>query len=501
MALKYLEEFRVGSSTQGRCGVVEDESGTRKFFKISKNFNYTACHEFLVLSSVNRFTKFLPHFPLVYPLQEMSINPTFRDSSSDPFTQNQRLPSITTEVLFMELLNSKKTFSEYIRSKHRKNMSEVVHSVARVLVVVKISQALARFTHNDLHTDNVLMVPCDYAHAVYKHLDKLYVFPTYGVSPVFIDFGYSYVDEVRPSDFSSTVELVNYGVVPFLFNPYIDMCVFLCNAADVLEEHGATGERVEKFFEAMKVFDEYDFLRHTGHVKVNRRVKGEIAHMLGDDMVHAGCRSFNSYFDATIDIVLRLVDFRGCAEGRVSAVEAKAYLKDAELPLRESYKVFLREFVKIERLVGNSFYVMYILRTVVNYIGKNRLQLDSGLLKTELIRAFNSISLNIWPEDFATPVFLGAFIAFVTRLDTVMNCILTVYMSDLRETQRGIESLSLDSVLSDLMRIEGKYTIDSGETIAYFDCDAGQRRDIDYSRSSRDFNDPVSYGNFIKSLL
>lgn len=495
----YDPEITFSSSSQGRCGVVtDDETGEKRLFKVSKNFNYITGHEALVMEALNPYLEVLPHFPISYGLQTLPLSPMFRNSKYNPFDLlNTHVPPISVDLLFMELIKTKGTFTDYL-SDDKRTLAEAMCGIMRMLVVLKLSQDLVKFTHYDLHTDNILMRACDYAHCVYKYRGVVYIMPTFGVSPVIIDFGYAFCEGVTGDNFMSSLDIINYGVVPLVYNSKADMMLLLRNSAETLEDSPlGEGTKLHGFRRMMEVFKPFDFLTDTGHVKVKHRMKSDLLEILGDDKVHGGCRSFNLFFDTSIDMVMRLVDFTPSAELRLRYKEAGDFILKNEEGLRNSYRKFLKEFVKIETLIGNSFYVMYTLRVAVDYIFENRLRLDAEELKKRLIVAFNAISMNIWPKDFTAGKFLEVFTDFVERLEGVLNALITKYIRKLNAVSESLEALSIDDFLAGLVGIQRDYSLVPGEKIKCFDIDARETRETTYTGRNINFKTYSTYATAV----
>ena len=88
-------------------------------------------------------------------------------------------------------------------SKHQINEDYAASALFQVIMILISYQKMFHFTHNDLHTNNIMYVPTEKLFLYYKFENKTYKIPTYGKLFKLIDFGrsiYKYKGEIMCSD-------------------------------------------------------------------------------------------------------------------------------------------------------------------------------------------------------------------------------------------------------------------------------------------------------------
>ena len=126
---------------------------------------------------------------------------------------------------------------------------ELTAALMQVIMTLVAYNRIFQFTHNDLHTNNIMYVPTDEPYLYYQYKDTSYRVPTYGRIFKLIDFGrsiYSYCDRRFVSDsFSSDGDAASqYNIEPFLnpnkevleANYSFDLCRLACSMLDMLPE-------------------------------------------------------------------------------------------------------------------------------------------------------------------------------------------------------------------------------------------------------------------------
>ena len=81
--------------------------------------------------------------------------------------------------------------------------NELTCVILQILMILITYQKLFKFTHNDLHTNNIMYIKTEKKYLYYKYNDKHYKIPTYGKLFKIIDFGraiYEYKGQVMYSD-------------------------------------------------------------------------------------------------------------------------------------------------------------------------------------------------------------------------------------------------------------------------------------------------------------
>ena len=129
----------------------------------------------------------------------------------------------------------KGTLDELFESKIPTN--EYASALFQIIMILITYQKMFKFTHNDLHTNNIMYVETDEPFLYYKYNDKYYKVPTYGRIFKIIDYGraiYKFQNKIFCSDsFASGGDAVTqYNCEPFIKeskpilepNPSFDLC-------------------------------------------------------------------------------------------------------------------------------------------------------------------------------------------------------------------------------------------------------------------------------------
>jgi hypothetical protein len=123
--------------------------------------------------------------------------------------------------------------------------AQIASALFQVVMSLAAFQKAYDFTHNDLHTNNIVYFTTEYTHLEYTLLEKTYKVPTYGRIYKIIDFGrsmYRFQDKVLGSDSFAPGGDANgqYNCEPFFnpkkpeikTNPSFDLCRLGCSMYD-----------------------------------------------------------------------------------------------------------------------------------------------------------------------------------------------------------------------------------------------------------------------------
>jgi len=123
--------------------------------------------------------------------------------------------------------------------------AQIASALFQVVMSLAAFQKAYDFTHNDLHTNNIVYFSTEYTHLEYTFLEKTYKVPTYGRIYKIIDFGrsiYRFQDKVLGSDSFAPGGDANgqYNCEPFFNdkkpkikpNPSFDLCRLGCSMYD-----------------------------------------------------------------------------------------------------------------------------------------------------------------------------------------------------------------------------------------------------------------------------
>ena len=92
---------------------------------------------------------------------------------------------------------------DYLLEKENLNLQQQSSALTQIIFSLLVYQNAFNFTHNDLHTNNIVYNKTNITHLEYIYKDKKYLVPTYGIIYKIIDFGrsiYTYRNKIHCSD-------------------------------------------------------------------------------------------------------------------------------------------------------------------------------------------------------------------------------------------------------------------------------------------------------------
>lgn len=132
--------------------------------------------------------------------------------------------------------------------RHKITSDEMVAAMFQIVMILLVYQRVYDFTHNDLHTNNIMYSETDIEYLYYKYDGIVYKVPTYGRIYKLIDFGraiYRFGSKIFCSDsFAYNGDAYSqYNCEPFFNdkkarlepNPSFDLCRLACSMYDFYE--------------------------------------------------------------------------------------------------------------------------------------------------------------------------------------------------------------------------------------------------------------------------
>ena len=156
------------------------------------------------------------------------------------------IDKIPTQVIAIECCDT--TFDS-ILEENEIRIEELESAMFQVIAMLYLYQQVFKFTHNDLHTNNIMCIHTEEEFLYYKILGKYYKIPTFGRIYKIIDFGrsiYTVNNVLLCSDSFSDNGTANtqYNCEPFLNkdkpiiepNYSFDLCRLACSMVDFIVE-------------------------------------------------------------------------------------------------------------------------------------------------------------------------------------------------------------------------------------------------------------------------
>ena len=184
-------------------------------------------------------------------IEEDEENGEWEDADSDDYSDDieekieATIPQFPVQVIGMEYCEN--TFDDLILSDELKNENEWFSALMQIIMILITYQKTFAFTHNDLHTNNVMYNTTDKKYLYYCYKKKYYKVPTFGRLFKIIDFGrsiYKYNGKMFCSDsFQNGGDAATqYNTEPYFNdkkprlepNYSFDLCRLACSIFDYL---------------------------------------------------------------------------------------------------------------------------------------------------------------------------------------------------------------------------------------------------------------------------
>jgi hypothetical protein len=272
---RYINTFET-KGVQGIAGVLEHrDTGAQVVFKLSIEIDRTIEHENQVTLELNKLRDFCPNFVGNLGCVELPISRTYiyvntpedtddeyssrdrsdRSESSDRSERKSESESSESEddlgytkdecKLFMEdkeFLPTNLLLLEYVSPHSFDDFCKYADKalintlILGILCGLGIAQKHLKFTHYDLHIDNILIKECE-PEAVFMYIidGNTFVVPTFGFFPVIIDMGLSYCNELQGGTTKTPVEHYDKGLQSSMFDKFNDVHHFLISALYAVE--------------------------------------------------------------------------------------------------------------------------------------------------------------------------------------------------------------------------------------------------------------------------
>jgi hypothetical protein len=154
------------------------------------------------------------------------------------------IQEIPTQVVALEKCENT---LDHLLEMNELRVEELESAMFQVIVMLYTYQSLFDFTHNDLHTNNIMYIHTEEEYLFYKIKDHYYKIPTFGKIYKIIDFGraiYTVNDKILCSDSFSQhgMAYTQYNFEPFynaqkpriLPNKSFDLCRLGCSIIDFI---------------------------------------------------------------------------------------------------------------------------------------------------------------------------------------------------------------------------------------------------------------------------
>ena len=364
---------------QGLVGYLIDKKNKQKcVYKISQYLDFVIDQEYNVMKDLNTLRDFCPHFVKTYGKFRLPITSNYR-KSKNPFKPNPDYKNILSEVVIMQNLEGCKKFFKYIKSDL--STTELLSIVKQTLLASFIAYQKVKFTHYDLHSDNVMVKRCNENSVfVYMIEDQYYLVPTYGFCPIIIDFGFSYSKNSCETQMNCSLAHTKYGFLQCQDDKYNDTKLFLCSVSKEINKYKKDKES-QKFRNLVKN------MYKRCHIDLDCGWDDHLETSVSDDFTEEFEKTFSKspFFKEQADYIIDLL--------QTLIILPLKYKKTNE-KTKDLLSLVINEFSKIEKLIRDDFFNLFIFKEMIISVNKNRDLYTDNKTRSEAVSQFKNDILN-----------------------------------------------------------------------------------------------------------
>ena len=446
---QFIKLFKKGK--QGITGLLLDkETDTKVVFKMSQHIDYLCEHEETVAKRLNDLE--CPVFTRLIDSQYMRINPD--SDAKHPFVACKT--PITRLVLFFEYVRGY-SLSKVIKSKKNVETSAILASAKIILLAAKMAHQRCKFTHYDLHTSNIIMTRCDKNRHILFCLDDDNVFsvPTHGWMPKIIDYGFSYVDNIDNGPMYQSLAHTNVGFITCKSDPFTDAKLFLASFSShaVRYRRSRSVLNLRKF--VIEIFGKLNVDLDCGwdqndeeSIADKSLICLESSNNKKDGVLSELFERYDHYaIDLLGSLVLLPLNTDNPDEANIAG-------------MKKSFRIFLKEFSKIEDQILSSFARIQVLKIIIDearsvmplYYNKNTQETAWCTFKSGVCKKIDQIArmVNLSKIDFER--MLCSLVLFSREYELFLSNELVMLLN--RKNSEYIENLSITDTIEIVGAIE-----------------------------------------------
>ena len=360
---------------QGVLGLLKNrKNGKKLVYKISQYLNFVVNQEHAVMEGLNTIRDICPHFCKTYGRFKTNVISTYRQVDN-PFDYHEKDEHIQTDVLLMENIEESRKLYRYIKN-DTVTPECVLSLVKQTLLANIIASEHLKFTHYDMHSNNVLVKKCPINSVFFYIIDenRTYLTPTYGYYPIIIDFGFSFNQNCEEKPLYGALAHTDIGFIPSVYDQHSDAKLFLTSVSYEMKKYKKS-EVSNTFRELItSIYKNCEIDLESGW---DKRDSPSISDQLLKKLSNEFKRShfFEEQGHHIVDLLQTPVDLP----------LTKRHTNDN---LNEMASILVTEFLKIEKEIGSDFYNMYILKMIIESCGKHKNAYLSRETRKEAISAF-----------------------------------------------------------------------------------------------------------------
>jgi len=449
---------------QGVVGLVSSKQDPSKtyVFKFSQYLNYLIHQEMTVMKSLTPIANYCPHFCRLIGSLYTDIDPT-KTGSNNPFQIDCKYP-VEKEILLMEQIKKGYKFFNYLSS-DKSNEDSIYSLVKQTLIAVSIAQKKKRFTHYDLHSNNVMVRKCS------KNLVFLYILddntqfcvPSHGHYATIIDFGFSYSSDLDNGYMWPTLNHTDVGFFSDRYDRLSDPKLFLVTVADEIYQakKSKTSKKLRNI--SKNLFSKLKLDWGSGWDKGIRKCASDyVFDRL--EKIKTVSTIFQEHQYSCLDIIQSLIIL--------------PLHKQKTESLELSYKTFTAEFVKIENEIGSPFYSLYVLKGIVDsarevssdYATKAYRQQALDFFRSSLYERLDSIASFCFPKEVHFEKMLCSLLCLVKAIEGVLHKAMTERCLQKSQDYAKLPIQSVDEIVTMLnVNIPDPYVFTENSSLMVID--------------------------------
>jgi hypothetical protein len=432
-------------------------------FKISQYINYLVQHELTIMQGLKDVSNFCPHFCRGIGMIETKIDAKYKKNCTNPFEITNNHP-IDKDVLLAEYIDDSCKFYNYIRSE--KIEEDVLYSIVKqVILATSFAQKLKKFSHYDLHSFNVMVKECDRDIVFLYKIDteNQFCVPSFGSYPVIIDFGFSYIENMNDAPLWPSMAHTDVGFMSDRFDWVADPKLFLVTVSQEIKHKRGT-KKARRFRRIVKnMFNPLTIDWQSGWDEHGMKGASEqITKVL--DGYNKVSDLFYKYDCYCIDIIQTLI---------ILPLQPQAFDN-----LKINFVTFLNEWVKIENLILNPFYNIYILKSMVDVARTIRPEYMNKATKNEAVRIFrqslhdsiNSVAKFCNPKDIHYEKLLCSLYLFATSVEGMLFNAVNKTMSMKEHEYKNLPVSNIEEIYGVLsVNLKDNYIYNENTKILFMD--------------------------------
>jgi hypothetical protein len=451
-------------SKQGVVGLFSSkkDENQKYIFKMSQIINYLAYHELTIMQGLGEISGYCPHFCKGVGTILCETEPSRK--SLEPFHIKSKY-SIEKEVLLCEYIDKSTKFYNYIRSD--KINEEILYSIIKqVLLGIDIAQKKKRFTHYDLHSNNVMIKKCNKDVVFIYKIDEENQFcvPTFGHYPIIIDFGFSYIENMENNPLWTSLAHTDVGFMSDRFDWVADPKLFLITVSDEIKTKKQTKKSkclrriVRNIFLPLKI--ELD----SGWDNVDD--KGAVDYVLDIFEAHNEKSTiFKDYDYYCVDVLQSMI---------ILPLESNDY-KDIGI----NFEIFIKEWVKIENEISNVFFNLYILKELINvarevrplYLNDDMREESLKIFRHKIYNAIEKVSKFCNPKNVKYEKLLCSLILLTKNIEGILYDIIESRMEEKKVEYSKMPLKNIEQIYAAIdVNISDNYVYNKNTVFIIMDC-------------------------------